>query len=101
MVLSGSILAMIMYSLLIRTHESHVIIAEQEVKQFFLKLFHFQDGIKNSSGKNSQQTRGQDGRSLRPDSFAAAVNTAPRVSATYVKSSRNGRTISGSREVTV
>lgn len=88
MVLSGSILAMIMYSLLIRTHESHVIIAEQ-------------DGIKNSSGKNSQQTRGQDGRSLRPDSFAAAVNTAPRVSATYVKSSRNGRTISGSREVTV
>ena len=38
---------------------------------------------------------------MRPDSFAAAVNTAPRVSATYVKSSRNGRTISGSREVTV
>lgn len=35
MVLSGSILAMIMYSLLIRTHKSHVIIAEQEVKQFF------------------------------------------------------------------
>ncbi|XP_020618572.1 palmitoyltransferase ZDHHC5-like [Orbicella faveolata] len=62
---------------------------------------HSQDGIKNSSGKNSQQTREQDGRSLRPDSFAAAVNTGPRVSATYVKSSRNGRTISGSREVTV
>jgi len=75
------------------------ICTQQDVKKF--ANFYFQDGIKNSSGKNSQQTREQDGRSLRPDSFAAAVNTGPRVSATYVKSSRNGRTISGSREVTV
>ncbi|KAL9981089.1 hypothetical protein ACROYT_G009748 [Oculina patagonica] len=60
-----------------------------------------QDGIKDGRDKNSHQTRDQDGRSLRPESFAAAVNTAPRVSATYVKSSINGRTISGSREVTV
>lgn len=57
-----------------------------------------QDGIKD---RNNYETRNQDGRSVRPDSFAAAVNTAPRVSATYVKSSINGRTITGSREVTV
>ena len=82
----------------ISTLNCHVMFTPQDVKQY---LNHFQDGIKNSSGKNSQQTREQDGRLLRPDSFAAAVNTAPRVSATYVKSSRNGRTISGSREVTV
>ena len=63
--------------------------------------FYFQDGIKDARDKNSHQTRDQDGRSLRPESFAAAVNTPPRVSATYVKSSINGRTISSSREVTV
>ncbi|KAJ7333902.1 protein-cysteine S-acyltransferase [Desmophyllum pertusum] len=61
-----------------------------------------QDGIIDNRGDNNgHQTRDGDGRSLRPESFAAAVNTAPRVSAMYVKSSKNGRTISGSREVTV
>lgn len=63
--------------------------------------FYYQDGIKDVRIKNSHQARNQDGRSLQPESFAAAVNTGPRVSATYVKSSINGRTISGSREVTV
>lgn len=58
-------------------------------------IMYFQDGIRDGRDRNNHQTRDQDGRSV-------AINTAPpRVSATYVKSSMNGRTISGSREVTV
>lgn len=54
------------------------------------------DDSKDGRDRNSHQMRSQDGRSSVP------VTTAPpRVSATYVKSSVNGRTISGSREVTV
>jgi len=69
---------------------------------FFTIMIFFQDGIQNNSrNENNHQTRDHEGRSQRPESFAAAVNAAPRVSATYVKSSRNGRTITGSREVTV
>ncbi|CAH3151494.1 unnamed protein product [Pocillopora meandrina] len=55
-----------------------------------------QDDSRDGRDRNSHQMRSQDGRSSVP------VTTAPpRVSATYVKSSVNGRTISGSREVTV
>lgn len=63
----------------------------------------FQDGIEDGRVKNNHQARDNEGsRSLRPDSFAAAVNTPPRASAMYVKSSINGRTITSmSREVTV
>ena len=64
--------------------------------------YYFQDGIEDGRVKNNHQTRDHEGRSLqRPDSFASAVNTAPRASAMYVKSSINGRTITSSREVTV
>lgn len=54
------------------------------------------DGV---TSKNSHETRQQDGRS--DSRVTAVVSTAPRASAFYVKSSVNGQTISGSREVTV
>ena len=88
------------------TFKNSVIICGQALYTMvtLLKLWpSFQDGIEDGRVKNNHQARDNEGsRSLRPDSFAAAVNTPPRASAMYVKSSINGRTITSmSREVTV